>query len=206
MKKNGFVFVESIVVLVVVALSLAMLISSYSLVTRKTKEKEYYDKASDKYLLYSLSNIGTDGLCNYNIDCSSTLTGVTTSTYKNTSDRITFRADATDDDGYSCSKTKIGALIYDCEQVFKEMSLVHLYVVKDILNDLKPTSQSGVKNAIDFFDNGTIEYMKSLKKCNDLDFNKNSISCENPIIYLIGVFERSNGEYHYASISLTSDY
>ena len=37
MKKDGFVFVESIVVLVVVALSLAMLISSYSLVTRKTK-------------------------------------------------------------------------------------------------------------------------------------------------------------------------
>ena len=65
MNKKGFVFVESIVVLVVVALSLAMMISSYSLVSRKTKEKEYYNRASDKYLLYSISNLATDDKCNY---------------------------------------------------------------------------------------------------------------------------------------------
>ena len=69
MKKDGFVFVESVVVLVVVALSLAMLISSYSLVTRKTKEKERYDKTSDKYLVYVLSKLGTDDVCNYSIGC-----------------------------------------------------------------------------------------------------------------------------------------
>ena len=71
MKKKGFVFVESIVVLMVVALSLTVLISSYSLVTRKTKEKEHYDKASDKYLLYAISKLGTDDKCNYSISCTS---------------------------------------------------------------------------------------------------------------------------------------
>ena len=51
MDKKGFVLLESILVLVVVALSLSVLMSSFSLISRKTKEKEYYDRSSDKYLL-----------------------------------------------------------------------------------------------------------------------------------------------------------
>ena len=69
MKKDGFVFLESVVVLVVVALSLTMLIASYSLVARKTKEKEDYNRTSDKYLVYNISNLGTNDLCNYSSPC-----------------------------------------------------------------------------------------------------------------------------------------
>ena len=54
--------------------------------------------------------------------------------------------------------------------------------------------------------------MKTLKKCNDvntIDENGNFINnnedtskCISPITYMIGVFERGNGEYYYASIEL----
>ncbi len=189
MKKNGFVFIESIVVLVVVALSLAMLTSSYSLVKRKTQEKEYYNKASDKYLLYSISNLGTDDACNYAKECPSLGGG----TFKEDS-LITFRADI--DGEYACSSSKLGKILYDCNAVFNEMNIVHIYVVENVLEDLYDSS------SISFYDNGTLEFMKSLKKCNDVDFKKNSKTCSDPIKYMIGVFERGNGEYHYAAIEI----
>ncbi len=205
MKKDGFVFLESILVLVVVALSLAMLISSYSLVTRKTKEKEYYDRASDKYLLYSISNLGTDDLCNYSISCNNL-----------TNKGITFRADV-DGEEYLCVSTKAGEIMYDCINTFKEMNLKHLYVVENVrneLNDLKPDGSpkgnTDVK-AVDLYDNGTIEYMKTLKKCRDLNTyengvytnnNKETSRCNDPIKYMIGVFSRGNNDYYYASIEI----
>ncbi len=207
MKKDGFVFVESIVVLVVVALSLAMLISSYSLVTRKTKEKEKYDKTSDKYLVYVLSKLGTDDVCNYGMAC-------TNLAHKG----ISFRADREVTSSYNCSTTKMGELLFDCNQVFDDMGLVHLYVIENIRNELNdldvygnPKGRGELK-AVEIYDNGTIEYMKTLKKCNDLntiDSNGNYINnnsdtskCNNPITYMIGVFERGNGDYYYASIEL----
>lgn len=186
MKKNGFVFIESIVVLVVVALSLAMLTSSYSLVKRKTQEKEYYNKASDKYLLYSISNLGTDDACNYAKECPS-LGG---DTFKEGSN-ITFRADID-----NCPTSKLGKIVYDCNAVFNEMHIVHIYVVENVLEDLYDDK------SISFYDNGTLEFMKSLKKCNDVDFKKNTRKCNDPIKYMIGVFERGNGEYHYAAIEI----
>ncbi len=195
MKKNGFVFIESIVVLVVVALSLAMLISSYSLIKRKTQEKELYDKASDKYLLYSISNLGTDDRCNYSIKCS-TISG---ETFKD-DDQISFRADATGE--YACTKSKLGNIIFNCTSVFDEMHIVHIYVVSNIIRDLNENCSDDPKCSINYYDSGTLEYMKSLKKCNDTNFTKNSTTCSDPIGYMIGVFERDNGELHYASIEI----
>ena len=197
MKKKGFVFVESIVVLVVVALSLTVLISSYSLVSRKTKEKEHYDKASDKYLLYAISKLGTNDRCNYAVSCTSI-------------PEIKLRADV-DGDEYKCTGTKVGEIMYDCENVFKEMNIKHIYVVENILNDLNDLRNDGTpktsadKKANEFYDNGTIEYMKTLKKCNDIEeeggYSKKT-KCTSPISYMIGVFERGNGDYYYASITL----
>ena len=207
MKKNGFVFVESVVVLVVVALSLSMLISSYSLVSRKTKEKEKYDKTSDKYLVYVLSKLGTDEICNYSIGC----TGLS---HKG----ISFRADSEVTSTYNCGTTKMGELLYDCNQVFEDMGLVHVYVIENVRNELNDLNAAGNPKgagelkAVEKYDNGTIEYMKTLKKCNDLntiDENGNFINnntdtakCNDPITYMIGVFERGNGDYYYASIEL----
>ena len=207
MKKDGFVFVESIVVLVVVALSLAMLISSYSLVTRKTKEKEMYDRTSDKYLIYVLSKLGTDEACNYSIGCPRLA-------HKD----ISFRADNDTSSSFNCTTTKMGEILYNCNEVFEDMELVHLYVVENVRNELNNLDKNGNPKAVselravDKYDNGTIEYMKTLKKCNDVNTidsdgkyvnnNKETTRCLNPITYMIGVFERGNGDYYYASIEL----
>ena len=61
MKKNGFVLVESVVVLVIVVLALTLFLSSYFLLTRKSESKDYYDLPNDKYLLYNVSNIWSLG-------------------------------------------------------------------------------------------------------------------------------------------------
>lgn len=194
MKKDGFVFIESIVVLVIVALSLAMLLSSYSLIGRKTKEKEFYDKASDKYLLYALSVLGTDDACNYSVesDCNGHGDG-----------HINFKATRS-----NCSTTKMG-ILYDCAQIFKDYNIEYIYVVDDVYSELNKSS------AVNTYDNGTIEYMKTLKKCNDSNEeigttatgekrynNTRNASCTNPIKYMIGVFKRSETDYYYASIEL----
>lgn len=213
MKKKGFVFVESIVVLVVVALSLSMLISSYSLVSRKTKEKEFYNKASDKYLLYSLSNIGTDDKCNYGMECNDMTMTIDESKTFFDSKKISFRADK-EGGLFACNNTKIGKIIFNCEAVFDELNLVHVYVVDNILDILyppHPENENCSKSAYEinpsscrtyFFDSGTLEFMKSLKKCKDDDYDKNKTSCSNSYKYLIGVFERTSGEYHYAAIEV----
>ena len=197
MKKNGFVFVESIVVLVIVALSLAMLLTSYSLVQRKTKEKEYYDKSSDKYLLYAISDLGTDDICSYSIRCKSG--GVV-------EDTINFRADVEpkdkngNDNPYYCKNTKLGRILYSCDEVLKSMQIRSVYVVKDVSAALRSNSATTI------YDNGVIEYMKTLKKCNDVNTSgtaARNTSCDQPISYMIGVFERGNNDLYYASINLS---
>lgn len=55
--KKGFVFVETIVVLTLVALSLSIVLITFSLITRKTKIKEKYNQSSDLYLLYNITKI-----------------------------------------------------------------------------------------------------------------------------------------------------
>ena len=180
MKKNGFVLLESVVVLVVVALSLTMLISSYSLISRKTKEKEYYNRTSDKYLLYSISLLGSTEECNYSISssCGEVDLEVTPSTCK--------------------ANNKVNTLIPKCDEILSDFDIEYIYVVSNIKASL---SQS---NAVNRYDNGAIEYMKTLKKCNDdntTGYVESSTSCALPITYMIGVFNRG-GEYYYASIEL----
>ncbi len=206
MKKNGFVFVESIVVLMVVALSVAMLIASYSLVSRKTKEKENYDKASDRYLLYSISNLGASDNCNY----------ATASTTIDECNKLNIEVNIN-----NCESSKTGYLMKDCKKVFEDTNLKNLYVVQNVRNTLNDLDNEGNKitngqSAVEKYTPGTIEYMKTLKKCNDLNeyyedpetgkityINKNKSTdiCQNPITYMIGEFERG-GEYYYASIEL----
>ena len=161
MDKKGFVLLESILVLVVVALSLSVLMSSFSLISRKTKEKEYYDRSSDKYLLYSILNLGTDEKCNYWAN-PATCNGVNYNS-------INFHATSS-----TCVDKKIGQIVPHCSDLFAEFGN---------------------------YDNGTIEYMKTLKKCRDCDYSVNSSTCNDPIPYMIGVFNRG-GNLFYSSIVL----
>ena len=124
MKKDGFVFVESVTVLIVVALSLTMSLSSYELLSSKSKQRKYYDLASDKYLLWTLNELGNK----------------TGSSYQNNM--------VASSRGYYATKT---------------------------------------------YDNGTIEYLKTLKRKEDDNTT--------PINYIVGVFYRK-GKYYYASIIL----
>ena len=221
MNKKGFIFVESIIVLMVVALSVAMLIASYSLISRKTKEKENYDKASDKYLLYAISNMGTDDNNNYaTVNASiATCPGCA---------KLTFEVDKDNcDEGTMVGNkkhynNKVGYFMKNCSKVFEDLNIEHLYVVDNIrntLNDYKSNDSdekyTDNNRAVYRFTPGTIEYMKSLKKCNDdnsfsksdtgeityVNNNKETDKCNNPITYLIAEFLR--GEvYYYASIQL----
>ncbi len=221
MKKDGFIFVESIIVLVIVALSVAMLISSYSLISRKIKEKENYDKASDKYLLYAISKLGSDDSCNYSNPGS-----------KNDvcrSDIVDFAVSAT-----NCNLTKVGSMMGDCAKEFEYLNIKHLYVISDVKKLLKNTSfpnrdedkyctsitdEGGttVTECEYLYTNGVIDYLKTLKSCNDENkvitttdehgntrkiYGSNSNeNCENPIKYLIGEFERQE-TYYYAAIEI----
>lgn len=196
MKKNGFVFVESKIVLLVDSLSVAMLISNYSLIARKTKEKETYDKASDKYLLNAISKLGTDENCNY-ANCE----GV----------EEEFATNAK-----GCSETKMKDFMIDCETVMDYLNIKHLYVVKGIRSMLKSSNfpvgyTEQINGSTEYlFTNGTIEYMKTLKDCNDLNEykdreyinnNKATDICQDPVEYLIGEFERQ-GTFYYVAIEI----
>ena len=215
MKKNGFVFVESIVVLVVVALSLAMLLSSYALVSRKTKEKEFYDRASDKYLLYVISTLGVDDNCNYSNECTinaSTTFGVNMAIDSNAKEPPNGDPNP---EAYpkKCSspQLKTSYILYDCESLFRDFNIEYLYVVDDIKAELSKST------AVKTYDNGVIEFMKSLKKCDDNNTvidnettatgesrynNGRGTTCNNPIKYMIGVFKRSETDYYYAAIEI----
>jgi len=202
MKKNGFVFIESIAVLVVVALSLAMLIASYTLISSRTKQKENYDKSSDKYLLYAINNLVSSDECTYAKPC----------TINGASYGVDMVASQT-----TCKNpgVKTKELMFDCEKVFKKFNIKNLYVIHDLdytLNTVTKSAQDSKNIIASELSNGTIEYIKTLKKCNDKDYtekikerNKNNTNykCNNPITYLIGEFDR--GDMYYASIVIDSN-
>lgn len=101
MNKKGFVFLETIIILVIVTISLTTLLSSYTLITSKSREKEYYDRVSDKYLLYSLSNLGTTDAINYR--------SLASKLVKNKSKTCS----ASDSDYKGCLAEKLGVLSID---------------------------------------------------------------------------------------------
>ena len=256
--KKGFVFLETIIVLTIVTLSLTILISSYTLITTKAKEKENYDRISEKYLLYTLSNLGTNASYNYKNIAEKGYLKITPETCANdqsinqlnnesinissprvfqiknnrvessTQDKCVNGNTISNDD--SCSffhifqpqtfqnyeitidssqYSKTDSETDSCEYVFKEvLGLEYLYVIQDIDEILKS------KIATQIFDAGTLNYIKTLKKCYDKEYNttmdengnmivvdKGEISCSQPVRYMIGVFYR-NGKHYFASIEL----
>lgn len=239
MKKKGFVFIETIIVLMIVTMSLTLMLASYTLIRTKSLEKENYDKTSDKYFLYSISNLGTTAQYNYSTIADvgylkvtpETCSSLSNSTYTITSsDTLSYATCTVESNDEKCKFFKIFAysstddktstvevntssfskVIEDapnCKTVFTELNLAYLYVVPDISKALKSST------ATTMYDNGTINYMKTLKKCYDnvyvTDKNGETVvadnseigTCYNPVRYLIGVFYRY-GEYYFASIEI----
>jgi len=56
-KSNGFVFIETIVVICVLTTTLVLLFSSYSYILRKSKEKNVYDTSEMIYKTYYVNQI-----------------------------------------------------------------------------------------------------------------------------------------------------
>lgn len=214
MKKNGFVLLETIVVIMIVTLSLTVLLSSYALVSRKTKEKFYYNNTSDIYLLYSLSNLGTSTKNSY-AKMSNVVISIDNCNYLKEMTGINiFRSGGKD----------------YCKDVFRSAGLKKIYIVDNICDTFKITTNEGYEEEkkdtckdfktsekvqyiigynkseekinyetaqVKVFDNGAIEYIKTLRR-NNADATGNLTS---PIKYMIGEFYR-NGKYYYASIVL----
>lgn len=139
--KKGFVFLESVIVLVVVALALTGFMTTYRLQANNAKRREYYDKTSDKYLLYSISALGTNGNDNIN-SCS---------------DFNINRDFGSSGSVYTSCFSKFYSTKEQAQKMFDDTGLVYLYYIKDISdvldNSKKPTEK---------FDNGSIEYIKTL--------------------------------------------
>lgn len=247
MKKEGFVFLESVVVLVVVMLALTMLLLTYSLISRRTEEKEDYNKSSDIYLLYSINKMGATEKEYYKVESTDDENEIK----KSITDRqYPFAADKD-----TCDLTYMGKLlgtttdsdgntINECLRLFDTTDLVKIYTVYDVfkaLNDQELTrvitktnntkKVDAVYDAINKYDNGTIEYMKTLSTCKVTDIQRDSNgnpkydsttgqllyqkykesidttsgklnnNCTEPYHYMIGVFKRS-GVYYYASIEI----
>ncbi len=143
MKKNGFVLVESVVVLVIVVLALTLFLSSYFLLTRKSKSKDYYDLPNDKYLLYNISNIWSLG-------------NMGSSAYKASTSFVT-------------NKTNCGNWIAkytnetECQKVFDDTGLERYGVVYNVNAAFNSNNISGVSGMT----SDIIEYLKTLKKVED---------------------------------------
>lgn len=259
--KKGFVFIETIIVLMIVTLSLTLLFASYTLIRTKSQEKESYDKISDKYLLYAISNLGTNASNNYGIiadygnlvlepkncdkydkiiygikektvsgkkqytleqkNCQNYVFDKCTDTYINGLEAANRQAQI--DNCNMCSYynifspkavkkveintssfTKVDSSMPNCQKVFTELNLVKLYVIQDVTATLQST------NATKIYDNGTINYLKTLKRCYDDGYaSENGLVkdeqekgvCNDPVRYLVGVFSRYN-EYFFASIEI----
>ena len=57
MKKNGFVFIETLVVVSVLSLTLLMLFGSYSYIIRKSRERNVFDTTEMIYKTYYTKQI-----------------------------------------------------------------------------------------------------------------------------------------------------
>ncbi len=134
MQKKGFVFVESIAVLVVIVLALTLFLSSYNVLVRKSKSKDYYDLPKDKYLLYSIANLG-DNTQSFSSNATFLATKNNCGTYLN--ERMT-----------------------NCARVFNDYHLEQFLVVYD----LKTTLESGSIKDVNGITSDIIEYLKTLKK------------------------------------------
>ena len=240
--KKGFVFIETIIVLMLVTMSLTMLISSYTLIKTKSLEKESYDKTSDKYLLYAISTLGTTSQYNYSLiadtgylsitpeDCGNLQNSIYTLT-KNAitnEDEINKTNCTSNKNDPQCQFFKI--FDYDpsesrtttttvttttksetvndkpnCQTVFSQLNVVHIYVIPDVAKALNSSTATSI------YDNGTINYLKTLRKCYDsvyiTDEEGNQVvsddvgTCYDPVRYMVGVFQRY-GKYYFASIEI----
>lgn len=138
MKKNGFIFIESIVVLVIVILSLTLMLSNYYLLIRKSKSNEYYDLPKDKYLLYNIGNLGEKD-----------------NPYNAPGGSLSFKATKSNCNNYMSNR------ISNCSQLFSDTNLEYFIIINNLNTEFSDPNISSK------YDSPTIEYLKTLRRCRD---------------------------------------
>lgn len=182
MKKNGFIFMESLTVLVVTLLATTLLLSSYSLYVRKSKEKESYNLPSDRYQLFNIATLGQKGT----IDRQDGPGFI--------ANRREYNA-STNPNG--CEGTPIANRLSNCRQVFIDNNLIYYILIYDIVEELSRTDITTK------YDSGTIEYLKTLRKYSEKNHEEQKEQGQSNG-YVVGVFYK-NGTYRYASIPLYNE-
>lgn len=167
MNKKGFIFLETISIIMVVSLALCALLATYTLVYTKSQMHKFYDQPRDLYMLYSIANM------------------IDTSTLDNSIIKVSNASSCEKVDG---SYTILSTTINNCEEFMNEANMTTFAVIDDLNKELKKKSNET------YFDNVTIEYLKTLSRCYDQE-------CTVGRKYLLGVFKRQ-GKYYYASIEL----
>lgn len=181
MNKKGFVFLETIVALVVVTVALTAFLRTYTLISTQAKQREFYDNTSDKYLLYAIANIGVTGQNTIPNVCGNGFYVTKDNVYKlnenKTAENCLFKSPATNPTkGFYSNLTEL-------EKIMNSANLLYLYYVPDLADALNNANKPTY-----YFDNGTLEYLRTLSV---LSGNR----------YFVGVFKRS-GRYYFASINL----
>ncbi len=174
MNKRGYVFIETVIVLIIVCLAIVMIFSSYSLLTRKTTEKYYYNLPKDIYFLYTVSTIGTTYENNYMSQ---------NAFYTNKS---------------LCTSSIMNNYLSDCQTMMSNFKMETFGTIFDITTELNNGASS------DKYDNGMIDFLKTLKTCNTTLNGDGSCDSLSTIKYYIGSFKR-NGKYYYAALAANEE-
>lgn len=126
--KKGYIFVETIAVLVVVTIAVSMLLINYTLIMKRTTIKKYYNRPNDIYALYTVMNYETDSEDNY-------ITNNETSWW-------TSRG--------SCNSSPLKNYMDNCESLLKDMDIIYIGIINDVENIDYNKYDNGTINYIEY--------------------------------------------------------
>lgn len=150
MKKNGFVFMETIVVISVLSITLLMLFASYSYILRKSREKNTFDTTESIYKTYYVKNV----IDNYKAQNGGTGLGILYYVNNNSEcTRKSFGADYS----YTCDLSKDNYEGY-LKQIKKAFEVSKVYY----LNPNKIVRSKDANAWLNTFDATTIDYIRDI--------------------------------------------
>ena len=150
MKKNGFVFMETIVVISILSITLLMLFASYSYILRKSREKNTFDTTESIYKTYYIKNV----IDNYKTKNSGTGLGIL---YYVSNNSECTRRNFGSDYSYTCdlSSSDYGGYLKQIKKAFEVDKIYYL-------NPNKVVRSNEANAWLNTFDATTIDYINEL--------------------------------------------
>lgn len=150
MKKNGFVFMETIVVMSVLSITLLMLFASYSYILKKSREKNTFDTTESIYKTYYIKNV----IDNYKAQHSGT--GLSILYYVNNNPECT-RKNFGSQYSYTCDLSSDDYSGY-LNQIKRAFEVDKIYY----LNPNKIVKSTEANTWLNTFDATTIDYIRDI--------------------------------------------